>query len=146
MPYAGNGQISTSKFDGAVEITQAEYDAAIEGMLGGKLVTVDGGFSVVDPPKPEEPPVPEPLTPAEALEAWRDIAVASQAQIRLTHHYLGLAETVQATADADPAASIVWEYADEIRRRSPFIDGLKADKFTDPQIDDIFRYAMALKF
>ena len=54
--------------------------------------------------------------------------------------------TVQAIADADPAASIVWEYADEIRRNSPFIDGLGRAAFTPEQIDDIFIYAMALEF
>jgi hypothetical protein len=87
--------------------------------------------------------VPTP-DPAETLAAWRASAVASQAQIRLTLHQLGLLATVQAMADADPDASIVWEYADAIRRASPFIDALKGEAFTDAQIDDIFVYAMAL--
>jgi len=91
-------------------------------------------------------PAPPPSTDAESLAAWRAYAVASQAQIRLTLHQLGLLATVQAIADADPAASIVWEYADAIRRASPFIDALKGEKFTEDQIDDIFRYAMGLTF
>jgi hypothetical protein len=79
-----------------------------------------------------------------ALDAWRANAVISQAQARLTLHQLGLLATVQAIADADPAASIVWEYADVIKRNSSFIDGLGAASFTPEQIDDIFTYAMAL--
>ena len=85
------------------------------------------------------------IDPAEALAAWRANAVISQAQARLTLLQLGLLTAVQDIADADPAASIVWEYADEIRRASPFIDGLGKAKFTPEQIDDIFRYAMDLK-
>jgi hypothetical protein len=81
---------------------------------------------------------------AKALDAWRANAVISQAQARLTLHQLDLLTTVQAIADADPAASIVWEYADVIKRNSPFIDGLGAASFTPEQIDDIFTYAMAL--
>ena len=90
-------------------------------------------------------PAPPPSTDAEALAAWRANAVISQAQARLTLLQLGLLTAVQDIADADPAASIVWEYADEIRRASPFIDGLGKAKFTPEQIDDIFRYAMDLK-
>ena len=88
-------------------------------------------------------PLPTP-TAAEALAAWRERAEISQAQARLTLHQLGLLSTVQAIADADPAASIVWEYADVIKRNSPFIDGLGAAAFTPEQIDDIFVYAMGL--
>jgi len=90
-------------------------------------------------------PAPPPSTDAESLAAWRANAVISQAQARLTLLQLGLLTAVQDIADADPAASIVWEYADEIRRASPFIDGLGKAKFTPEQIDDIFRYAMDLK-
>lgn len=86
-------------------------------------------------------PTPDPVA---ILAAWRETAVISQAQARLTLHQLGLLATVQAIADADPAASIVWEYADVIKRKSPFIDGLGAAAFTPAQIDDIFVYAMAL--
>jgi hypothetical protein len=82
--------------------------------------------------------------PAAILATWRAGAVASQAQIRLTLLQLGLLATVQAIADADPAASIVWEYADDIKRSSQFIDALGSVSFSPTQIDDIFTYAMAL--
>jgi hypothetical protein len=85
--------------------------------------------------------IPDPVA---VLASWREAAVISQAQARLTLYQLGLLATVQDIADADPAASIVWEYADVIKRNSPFIDGLGAASFTPEQIDDIFTYAMAL--
>jgi len=93
---------------------------------------------------PIQDPAPTPEEIVAILAAWRAGAVISQAQARLTLHQLGLLATVQAFADADPAASIVWEYADVIKRNSPFIDGLGAAAFTPTQIDDIFIYAMAL--
>jgi hypothetical protein len=36
--------------DDFVEITAIEYAEAISGMTDGKLVTIDGGFKVIDPP------------------------------------------------------------------------------------------------
>ena len=74
----------------------------------------------------------------------RDTMTCSPAQIRLALLDMGLLAMVQAMADADPSASIVWEYATTIYRMSPLIDGLKADAFTDAQIDDIFAYAQGL--
>lgn len=91
-------------------------------------------------------PVPYTPTPAPAIAiaAWRANAVASKMQIRFALLQMGLLATVQAMADADPYASIAWEYADHIERNSPFIDGLKGEAFTDAQIDDIFRFAMGV--
>lgn len=83
--------------------------------------------------------------PAIVLAAWRNVAIVSQAQIRFALLQMGLLATVQAMADADPYASIAWEYADHIKRNSPFIDGLKGEAFTDAQIDDIFRFAMGVQ-
>jgi len=70
--------------------------------------------------------------------------VVSPAQIRLTLLQLGLLDTVQAIADSDPQAAVVWEYASEIRRTNALIDALAGDGFTSAQIDDIFTYAIAL--
>lgn len=70
MPFAANGQISTTYFEGAVEISEGQYNVALEGMLSGKVVVVveNGIFDVVAPPKPEpEPQVP--LTAEEELQA-----------------------------------------------------------------------------
>lgn len=66
--------------------------------------------------------------------------VVTQAQMRLALYRAGLLDHVQAIADSDPEASIVWEYATTIYRNSPFIDALKGG-FTDEQIDDLFATA-----
>jgi len=89
---------------------------------------------------PEPAPVP---TPEEALAAERAAMRCTPAQMRLTLHRMDLLTQVQAIADADPEASIVWEYATVIERTSPLIDALGGPNgFTDTQIDDIFRAAM----
>jgi len=66
------------------------------------------------------------------------------AQIRLALHRAGRLAEVQAIADADAEASIVWEYAITIERESPFIDALKVGSFTDAEIDAIFLSAMEI--
>ena len=87
-------------------------------------------------------PAPSP-TPEEALAAERADMRCTPAQMRLTLHRMDLLTQVQAIADADPEASIVWEYATVIERTSPLIDALGGPNgFTDTQIDDIFRAAM----
>jgi hypothetical protein len=89
---------------------------------------------------PEPAPAP---TPEEALAAERADMRCTPAQMRLTLHRMDLLTQVQAIADADPEASIVWEYATVIERTSPLIDALGGPNgFTDTQIDDIFRAAM----
>ena len=91
---------------------------------------------------PEPAPVP---TPEETLAAERAAMSCTPAQMRLTLHRMDLLTQVQAIADADPEASIVWEYATVIERTSPLIDALGGPNgFTDTQIDDIFRAAMQL--
>jgi hypothetical protein len=87
------------------------------------------------------PPPPEP-TPEETLAAERTAMRASPAQMRLTLHRMSLLAQVQAIADADPEASIVWEYATVIERNSPLVTALGGDNgFTPEQIDNIFRAA-----
>lgn len=67
----------------------------------------------------------------------------SPAQMRLTLHRAGLLATVQAIADGDPEASIVWEYATLIVRDSPFILALEAQSgLTGAEIDALFAAAM----
>jgi hypothetical protein len=60
MPYAANGIISRSPIEGGIEITEDQYQQALEGMLEGKVVSIDGGLRVESPPKPEPEPAPEP--------------------------------------------------------------------------------------
>ena len=85
---------------------------------------------------------PEPA-PVPTLADERAAMSCTPAQMRLTLHRMDLLTQVQAIADADPEASIVWEYATVIDRTSPLIDAMGGPNgFTDTQIDDIFRAAM----
>lgn len=49
MPYAINGAVSQDQLEGGLEITDAQYIEAIEGMMEGKVVSIVNGFSVIDP-------------------------------------------------------------------------------------------------
>jgi hypothetical protein len=64
MPYAANGRITTDNFEGAIEITEDQYQEALLGMMLGLIVTIDDGFKVEVPVPPEPSPMPEP-TPEE---------------------------------------------------------------------------------
>lgn len=80
---------------------------------------------------------------ANSIDKERAEMRCSPAQMRLALHRLDLLTQVQAIADSDPEASIVWEYATSIERTSPLIDALGGPNgFTSEQIDDIFRAAM----
>ena len=68
--------------------------------------------------------------------------VCSPAQIRLALHRAGKLAQVEAIANADPEAKIVWEYATEIHRDSPLIAAMGARLFTDAEINDLFLAAM----
>lgn len=46
MPYANEGAVSTSPFDGAIEISDAQYAEAVNAMLEGKHISVGGGFFI----------------------------------------------------------------------------------------------------
>ena len=107
----------------------------------GKIVTWGGGGKVIRDALPGE--LPEP-TPEEILAAERSAMICTPAQMRVALHRMGLLAQVQGIADADPEASIVWEYATQIVRTSPLIEALGTD-FTPEEIDDIFRAAMAVE-
>ena len=66
MPYATAGGVSRADMSGDpawIEINEDQYAQALAGMAAGKLVAVENGLALIDPPKPEEPPVPEPEPP-----------------------------------------------------------------------------------
>jgi hypothetical protein len=63
--------------------------------------------------------------------------------MRLALLAAGVLDQVQAIADGDPEASIVWEYATVITRNNPLIALLGGDNgFTLEQIDALFIAAM----
>lgn len=89
--------------------------------------------------------VTEEISPEDAVIRARQSMQCSPAQMRLALHRSGILATVQAIADSDPEASIVWEYATVILRASPFIAALQgASGFTDDDIDNLFLQAMAI--
>jgi hypothetical protein len=64
MMWAANGQISTDPVKGGIEITAEQYQAALEGVIAGKVVTVVGGVLRVDfPPPATEPDAPSDPAP-----------------------------------------------------------------------------------
>lgn len=79
------------------------------------------------------------------IEMARAAMKCSPAQMRVALHRMGLLSQVQAIADADPEASIVWEYATQIVRTSPFISALADGNFTAAEIDAIFEAAMQVE-
>lgn len=66
MPYATTGGVSRADMSADpawIEISDEQYAQALAGMGAGKLVSIEGGFALIDPPEPEEPPAPEPEPP-----------------------------------------------------------------------------------
>lgn len=111
-------------------------------VIDGNLTYLDSGplyeeliTSGVNPYKAISEPEPAPEVPSSV----------SPTQMRLALHRNDRLAQVQAIADADPEAEIVWEYALEIRRSSPLIDALKGSDFTDEEIDALFVEAAAIQ-
>lgn len=84
MPYAHNGQISTSPIPDGIEITDDQYQQALAGMLAGKVVDIGSGFALVDPPKPADPPPqpPQPITAMPTLTYFERFTDAEYAAVR----------------------------------------------------------------
>ena len=89
--------------------------------------------------------VTEHLSPEAKADRARQSMQCTPAQMRLALHRAGLLATVQAIADSDPEASIVWEYATVILRNSPFIAALQCQSgMTPEELDNLFIAAMAI--
>lgn len=82
MPYARNGEISTGPLEGGIEINDAQYAEALQGICDGKVVSITDGFSVAAPetvaPQEPEPPTFEQLR---ASLLW-DVDVSAEAERR----------------------------------------------------------------
>lgn len=53
MPFAAEGVVSTEQFDGSIEISEEQYREAVDGMCTGMVVSINGGFNVAVPVRPE---------------------------------------------------------------------------------------------
>lgn len=135
MPYAVNNQVSTSPIEGGIEITEHQYTEALAGMSAGRLVSIDGGFAVIDPPVPETPSSPAPTNPGPPPSVS-----AAQGGIALIR--AGLMDDAQAAVD-DPTTpdEVKWAWAKATiwDRTSPAFNYI-ADKagITEAQKDALF--------
>ena len=102
--------------------------------MEGQLISAKTGQIIGAPPVEREP----------TIEEQRAAMSCRAAAMRIVLHREGLLDQVQAIADSDPEASIVWEYEAIYKRNDPFIEALGVEAFTPEQIDDLFREAMKL--
>lgn len=80
MPFAANGTISMKPLEGGIPITDAQYQAALEGIAEGLVVSVrDGALYIEEPPEPEvseeQDQEPQPITifaPRDYLKRFTD--------------------------------------------------------------------------
>src|SRR5690625_4003181 len=74
-----------------IQITEQQYHEALVGMQEGKVVTIDGGFAVIDKPEPEPEPQPEPTSEqlAEAARAQRDALLSHCDWVAIRANELG---------------------------------------------------------
>ncbi|KRB51781.1 hypothetical protein ASE04_09615 [Rhizobium sp. Root708] len=79
MPWANNGQVATDELPGGIEISEEQYALAIEGVIEGKIISIDGGFTISEPPSPELPETPEPPT-LDEIKSWLKAGIDSAAE------------------------------------------------------------------
>ncbi|MFF3703888.1 tail fiber assembly protein [Pseudomonas qingdaonensis] len=116
MPYAAHRVVSTDPFEGAIEITTEQYRAAVEGMVEGMVVSIEGGFSVEFPPQPEQPSEAPP-TPAElrvVALAQRDALMAVAATRMAPLQYA--VDLGDATADEEAMLAAWKRYSVDLNR------------------------------
>lgn len=147
MPYATAGGVSRADMSADpawIEIDDEQYAQALAGMAAGKLVSIEGGFTLVTPPEPEEPPAPEPLPPGPPT-------VVTRAQGKAALITAGLWDDVLAYVGGieDPTeqalARVALDDATEWWRDSPcLVATATALGLTDQQLDDLFVAAAAI--
>jgi hypothetical protein len=163
MPYAAENKISMAPFEGGVEITDAQYQEALAGIMSGQIVTVANGFAVMDKP---EPPAPEPepeKTPEERLIEWRETKTMPRAEFVINCHRWGLLNDTDAELAAAGGwpesfsdylqgldltdrilARADWAGNNTIRRRSPLLNQIaKVKKLKPEQVDLLFGWSDA---
>lgn len=103
MPYAFEGGICTDPVEGAIEITEAQYEEALTAMMDGKAISIVDGFSVVEPGV--TPPDPDlPLVERKRLASTQIDEAAEAARLRYITGGSGQAMTYQQKATEAAAA------------------------------------------
>lgn len=135
--FAFEGGVSSEAVQGSVEITDEQYEAAIAAMLSGRIVTVDGGFALVDPPAP---PAPEPEPDPEYPDLTNRVTAR---QFKLQLLAAGLLDQVEAWIELqDRAVQIAYNNSGTFVRTEPMMQaGFTALGFTPEQIDSFFTAA-----
>lgn len=129
MPYAHNGQISQAPIEGGIEITQEQYAEALAGMVEGKLVSIDGGFAVIDPPEPELPEIDPPTF--EDLRAAKLQAINLSFTLNAAALTEGYPEAERLTWPLQQQEALAW--AADGSTATPYLDGLAAARGIDPE-------------
>lgn len=124
MPYAINGTISQDQIDGGIEITQEQYAHALEGMLWGKLVSIDSGFAVIDRPEPVEPELPEPNPIPQSISKAQ-----GQAQLAIEGKHQAVLDYIAAIPDPTQRllAEIAFNATNDWMLDSPFLNQAATD-------------------
>lgn len=117
----------------AVEINKDEHAALFEGQSAGKKIVVDANGYPILQDLPPSLPVPQKIIRFQALAAL---------------YQAGLLDSIK-TYMADPATDgftkLAWEEAQEFNRASPMVASIGAlFGLTDPQMDDLFRFAATI--
>lgn len=91
--YAANNWIGHDYQDGAIEITEDQYIAAIDAITSGRIVSIDSGvLEFLDPPPPPEPVPPTDPAPLETppiLEpVLSDVDDEQNKRLSLTDYYI----------------------------------------------------------
>ena len=129
----------------SVEYISAEQDAILATRNDGSGVIVEPGHDLWADLSPAATAYVAPSA-QDALANARAAMRCSPAQMRLALLAAGVLDQVQAIADGNPQASIVWEYATVITRNNPLIASLGGDNgFTPEQIDALFIAAMQVR-
>jgi hypothetical protein len=96
MYYAENGKISTEVLPNGIQITEEQYQEALEGMMQGKEVRIDNGFEVVylnsSAPVGEQTQYKTQFTSLEYLDRFTDeeedsIILAAESNIQIRKYY-----------------------------------------------------------
>lgn len=117
MPYAFEGGICTDARAGAIEITDAQYEEALNAIIDGRAVSINGGFSIIDAPSAEAPASDQP-TMADYEDAIQAI-VDGTAKTKMFRDGVTLASYIASTNPvwaAEAQAFVgwrdsVWTYA-----------------------------------
>lgn len=110
MPYAANGKVATDPFPGSVSITDEQYAAAIDGVIKGLVITIDGGFSLKEPQGSESPGDPEdpPQQSLDQIKGQMKELIDSAAELeRLKYITPGAGQAMTYQAKASEARSFL---------------------------------------